>query len=167
MKQQLVPDLECPERADTSLPWRALPARYPARSRRSANDRNPPICDLQTKDVRKTAGVQQALHKRAGLSIENYMSDALEKRLIKALKSVEAHGDVAPAHVHDPMTMLLRENAIQAHLMRWDDTRGRYVLTGTGRRRISAGSRAPGTVVSLRRQGVMGGGGPQRKTRER
>ena len=33
------------------------------------------------------------------------MIDALEKRLIEALKRVEAHGDVAPAHVHDPMTM--------------------------------------------------------------
>ena len=63
------------------------------------------------------------------------MIDALEKRLIEALKSVDAHGDVAPAHVHDPMTMLLRENAIQANLMRWDDVRGCYVLTGTGRRR--------------------------------
>jgi hypothetical protein len=29
------------------------------------------------------------------------------------LKSVDGHGDVAPAHVHDPMTMLLRGNAIQ------------------------------------------------------
>ncbi len=28
------------------------------------------------------------------------MIDALEKRLIEALKSVDAHGDVAPAHVH-------------------------------------------------------------------
>src|SRR5271166_199973 len=78
------------------------------------------------------------------------MSDPLEKRLIEALKSVDAHGDVAPAHVHDPMTMLLRENAIQANLMRWDDVRGRYVLTGTGRRRTVEGSRAPGTVVSFR-----------------
>src|SRR5260370_22946194 len=75
--------------------------------------------------------------------------DALEKRLVEALKSVDAHGDVAPAHVHDPMTMLLRANAVQANLMRWDDGRGRYVLTGTGRRRISAGSLAPGTVVSF------------------
>ena len=41
------------------------------------------------------------------------MIDTLEKRLIEALKSVDAHGDVAPAHVHDPMTMVLRENAIQ------------------------------------------------------
>ena len=48
------------------------------------------------------------------------MIDALEKRLIEALKSVDAHGDVAPAYVHDPMTMLLRENAVQANLMRWD-----------------------------------------------
>jgi len=82
------------------------------------------------------------------------MSDALEKRLIEALKSVDAHGDVAPAHVHDPMTMLLRENAIQANLMRWDDVRGRYVLTGTGRRRTVEGSRAPGTVVPFRKRGV-------------
>ena len=83
------------------------------------------------------------------------MSDALEKRLIKALKSVDAHGDVAPTHVHDPMTMLLRENAIQANLMRWDDVRGRYVLTGTGRRRTIEGSRAPGTVVSFRKRGSV------------
>jgi hypothetical protein len=76
------------------------------------------------------------------------MIDAPEKRLIEALKSVDAHGDVAPAHFHDPMTMLLRENAIQ--LMRWDDGRSRYVLTGTGRRRISTGSRAPGAVVAFR-----------------
>ena len=96
--------------------------------------------------------------------MKHVMIDALENRLIEALKSVDAHGDVAPAHVHDPMTMLLRENAIQANLMRWDDARGRYVLTGTGRRRISARGRAPGTVVSFRRRGVVGGGVAQRKS---
>jgi hypothetical protein len=90
------------------------------------------------------------------------MSDGLEKRLIEALKSVETHGDVAPAHVHDPMTTSLRENAIQAHLMRWDDARDRYVLTGTGRRRLSARSRAPGTVVSFRRFGAVGSSAPAR-----
>jgi len=95
--------------------------------------------------------------------VNHVMTDALEKRLIEALKSVDAHGDVAPAHVHDPMTMLLRENAIQANLMRWDDPRGRYVLTGTGRRRISARARAPGAVVSFRRRAVVGGGAAQRK----
>ena len=78
--------------------------------------------------------------------------DPLEKRLIEALKSVDRHGDVAPPHVHDPMTMLLRENVIQANLVRWDEDRGRYVLTGTGRRRITAGSRAPGAVVAFRRR---------------
>jgi hypothetical protein len=92
------------------------------------------------------------------------MSDALEKRLIEALKSVDAHGDVAPAHVHDPMTMLLRENAIQANLMRWDDVRGRYVLTGTGRRRTVEGSRAPGTVVSFRKRGIVDSGPLHRKS---
>jgi hypothetical protein len=91
------------------------------------------------------------------------MTDKLEKKLIEALESVEAHGDVAPAHVHDPMTMLLRENAIQAHLMRRDDGRGRYVVTGTGRRRMSAGSRATGAVVSFRRCGVGNSSAPQRK----
>ena len=91
------------------------------------------------------------------------MNDPLEKRLIEALESVEERGDVAPAHVHDPMTVLLRENAIQSHLMRWDDARGRYVLTGTGRRRIAAGSRAPGAVVSFRRRSVVDGAAPPRK----
>jgi hypothetical protein len=84
------------------------------------------------------------------------MIDTLEKRLIQALKSVDAHGDVAPGHVHDPMTMLLRENVVQANLVRWDDVRGHYVLTGTGRRRIGAGCRAPGTVVSFRKRRVVG-----------
>ena len=54
-------------------------------------------------------------------------TDALEQRLIDALKTVDAHGDVAPAHVHDPMTMLLREKTIQANLVRWDDARDRCV----------------------------------------
>ena len=93
-----------------------------------------------------------------------YMIEALEKRLIEALKSVDAHGDVAPAHVHDPMTMLLRENAIQANLMRWDDVRGRFVLTGTGRRRTVEGSRAPGTVVTFRKRGFVGSGPLHRKS---
>src|SRR5271155_3664023 len=93
----------------------------------------------------------QALQQATRLYHKKHMIlDALEKRLIEALKSVDAHGDIAPAHIHDPMTMLLRENVVQTHLVRWDDGRGRYVLTGTGRWRISAGSRAPGTVVSFR-----------------
>jgi hypothetical protein len=91
------------------------------------------------------------------------MRDPLETRLIEALKTVDVHGDVAPAHVHDPMTMLLRESAIQAHLVRWDDMRGRYVLTGTGRRRITAGSRALGTVVSFRKRGIVGTGSLHRQ----
>jgi hypothetical protein len=86
-----------------------------------------------------------------------------EKRLIEALKNVDAHGDVAPPHVHDPMTMVLRENAIQAHLMRWDDARDRFALTGAGRRRISARGRVPGTILSFRKRDVFGSGVQHRK----
>jgi len=70
------------------------------------------------------------------------MIDAQEDRLIEALTKVDAHGDVARAHAQDPMTAVLRQKAIQADLMRWDDSRGHYVLTGTGRNRISARRRA-------------------------
>ena len=48
------------------------------------------------------------------------------------------------------MTMVLRQRAIQADLMRWDDSRGHYVLTGTGRCRISTRSRVPGAVVRFK-----------------
>jgi hypothetical protein len=78
------------------------------------------------------------------------MTDAREKRLIEALRKVDAHGDIAPPHVQDPMTMVLRQKAILADLMRWDDSRGHYVLTGTGRSRISARSRSPGVIVRFR-----------------
>ncbi len=105
------------------------------------------------------------MHERLrGIIFIQVMNDALEKRLVEALKRVDGHGDVAPAHVHDPMTILLRENAVQANLVRWDEDRGRYVLTGTGRRRISAGSRVPGTVLSFRKRGIVGSGPLHRKS---
>ena len=89
---------------------------------------------------------------RVHYHVQTVMTNAQEKRLIEALRKVDAHGDVAPAHVQDPMTMVLRQRAIQADLMRWDDSRGHYVLTGTGRSRISARSRAPGAVVRFGRE---------------
>ena len=92
------------------------------------------------------------------------MINSLEKRLIEALTKVDAHGDVAPAHVQDPMTMVLRQRAIQADLMRWDDSRGNYVLTGTGRSRISARSRAPGVVVRFNKRDGEQTVAPRRKT---
>ena len=126
-----------------------------------------PVASGQTMLSPSPAGNDRCSQRLAQASrcyhLKHVMIDALEKRIIEALKSVEAHGDVAPAHVHDPMTMLLREKAIQANLMRWDDARDRYVLTGTGRRRLSARSRTPGTVVSFRKRGVISGGAPHRK----
>ena len=80
------------------------------------------------------------------------MHETQENFLIEALKKVDALGDVAPAHVQDPMTMVLRQRAIQDDLMRWDDMRGRYVLTGTGRSRIAARTRGPAAVVRFRRR---------------
>ena len=90
------------------------------------------------------------------------MTDAQEKRLIEALRKVDAHGDVAPAHVQDPMTMVLRQRAIRADLMRWE-SRGHYVLTGTGRSLISARSRVPGAVVRLKTRNDRDDGAPHRK----
>ncbi len=92
------------------------------------------------------------------------MTNSQESRLIEALKKVDAHGDIAPPHVQDPMTMVLRQRAIQADLMRWDDSRGHYVLTGTGRSRISARSRAPGAVLRFKRRAEGDGAAAQRKT---
>ena len=77
--------------------------------------------------------------------VKTTMINDPEKRLNEALKNVDAHGDAAPPHIHDPMTVL-RGNAIQAHLMHLDDARGRYALTGAGRRRISPRGRARGTI---------------------
>jgi len=79
------------------------------------------------------------------------MTQTLEDRLIEALKKVDAHGDIAPEHVHDPMTMTLRERALQADLMRWDVNRGRYVLTGTGRHHIGLRYRKSATIVRFRK----------------
>ena len=91
------------------------------------------------------------------------MTDSQESRLIEALRKVDTEGDVAPAHVQDPMTMVLRQKAIQADLMRWDDSRGYYVLTGTGRSRISARNRAPGVIICLKIRSDRDDGGPQWK----
>ena len=49
------------------------------------------------------------------------MTERLEDRLVEALEKVDIHGDVASEHVHDPMTMILREGALQDDLMRWHD----------------------------------------------
>ena len=70
-----------------------------------------------------------------------------ESLLIEALKKVDAFGDIAPPQAHDPMTNVLRQNAILGNLIRWDHERGRYVLTGTGRSRITARHRPTATLL--------------------
>ena len=46
--------------------------------------------------------------------------------------------------------MVLRQNVIPADLTRWDDSRARFVLTGTGRNRITARSRTSGKILPSR-----------------
>ncbi|MGJ0507924.1 MAG: hypothetical protein ACR652_12550 [Methylocystis sp.] len=70
------------------------------------------------------------------------MMDRQEQMLVDALVKVDDLGDIAPAEVQDPMTMVLRHRALLADLMRWNDYLGSYFLTGTGRRRIAARHRA-------------------------
>jgi hypothetical protein len=73
------------------------------------------------------------------------------------------YGDIAPPHVQDPMTMVLRQNAIQADLIRWDDSRARFVLTGTGRNRITARSRSSGKILRFKMRDKNDGRAPFRK----
>jgi hypothetical protein len=73
------------------------------------------------------------------------------------------HGDIAPPHVQDPMTMVLRQNAIQADLIRWDDSRARFVLTDTARNRITARSRSSGKILRFKMRDENDGRAPLRK----
>ena len=91
------------------------------------------------------------------------MAETPETQLIEALKKVDVYGDIAPPHVQDPMTMVLRQNAIQADLIRWDDSRARFVLTGTGRNRITARSRTSGKVLRFKMRDEKDGRAPLRK----
>src|SRR5208337_3781112 len=84
--------------------------------------------------------------------VRTAMTDAQEERLIEALTKVDVDGDDARTHAQDPMNAVLRQRAVQADLMRWDDSRGHYILTGTGRSRISARSRAPGVVIRFKKR---------------
>jgi hypothetical protein len=61
------------------------------------------------------------------------------------------------------MTMVLRQRAVLADLMRWDGSRGHYVLTGTGRSRISTRSRVPGAVVRFKTRNDGDDGAPHRR----
>ena len=91
------------------------------------------------------------------------MAEIPEIRLIEALKKVDVYGDIAPPHVQDPMTMVLRQNAIQADLICWDDSRARFVLTGTGRNRITARSRTSGKILRFKMRDEKDGRAPLRK----
>ena len=77
------------------------------------------VTNLRTPDGSSEALTKALAEIPIRYHVQTVMTDAQEKRLIEALRKVDAHGDVAPAHVQDPMTMVLRQRAIQADLMRW------------------------------------------------
>jgi hypothetical protein len=93
------------------------------------------------------------------------MTDSFRDKLIEWLKKLDEFGDVAPAHVQDPTTMIIRQVAIQDDLMRWDSDRGHYVLTQTGRRRIVAARNShPGaSVLRFRKREEKEEAGSRRK----
>jgi len=68
-----------------------------------------------------------------------------------------------PSRLSIPIVSVLRQNAIQADLIRWDDSRGRFVLTGTGRNRITARSRTSGKILRFKMRDDTEGRAPLRK----
>jgi hypothetical protein len=58
-----------------------------------------------------------------------------------------------------------RSRPASTRICRWAylASMGRYALTGAGCRRISAGGRAPGTILSFRKRDVLGSGVQHRK----
>jgi hypothetical protein len=91
------------------------------------------------------------------------MTDSFGDKLVEALKKLDTFGDVAPAHVQDPTTMIIRQIAVQDDLMRWDSDRGHYVLTLTGRRRIAARGSHSAAVLRFRKRDDKDEGGSRRK----
>ncbi len=68
-----------------------------------------------------------------------------------ALERVERDG--VPLAM-DPATVALRSRLVREHLVRFDDERGSYVLTQTGRQRLAlrrTPAPPPGTVTPFRR----------------
>ena len=91
------------------------------------------------------------------------MTDSFGDKLVEALKKLDTFGDVAPAHVQDPTTMIIRQIAVQDDLMRWDQDRGHYVLTSTGRRRIAGRNVHSAAVLRFRKRDEKDESGSRRK----
>jgi hypothetical protein len=91
------------------------------------------------------------------------MTESFGIKLVEALKKLDEFGDVAPAHVQDPTTMIIRQIAVQDDLMRWDSERGHYVLTLTGRRRIAARGNHSASVLRFRKRDEKDESGSRKK----
>ena len=59
--------------------------------------------------------------------------------------------------------MIIRQIAVQDDLMRWDQDRGHYVLTQTGRRRIAGRNANSASVLRFRKRDEKDDSGSRRK----
>jgi hypothetical protein len=91
------------------------------------------------------------------------MTESFGEKLVEGLKKLDEFGDVAPPHVQDPTTMIIRQVAVQDDLMRWDSERGHYVLTLTGRRRIAGRPKQSASVLRFRKRDEKDESGSRRK----
>jgi hypothetical protein len=94
---------------------------------------------------------------------DHEMTESFGEKLVAALKKLDEFGDVAPPHVQDPTTMIIRQIAVQDDLMRWDSDRGHYVLTLTGRRRIAGRPNHSASVLRFRKRDEKDESGSRRK----
>ena len=67
--------------------------------------------------------------------------------LITALKLVDAIGDISDRDPSGPSQVAIREIVLRKGMARWSDEAGRFVLTTTGRARLSARPRSVSSAV--------------------
>lgn len=69
---------------------------------------------------------------------------------LAALRNVDQHGDVAPpAASETPSNVAARHRAFLENLIAWDEARGRFILTATGRSRLASVARPSASVTPL------------------
>ena len=85
---------------------------------------------------------------------------AAPRRMVELALSDESIAELTlrPLSVHDPMTMLLRENVVRDNLVRWDRRERSLSVDGYRPPANWPGQPCPGAVVSFRNRSVVGSG---------
>ena len=75
--------------------------------------------------------------------------------IVRAIETVDRHGDVAPRGNHSPQAASIRTEMIAKHIIAWDGDADRYYVTANGRafqmRARGRGEPARNQVVAFRR----------------